>query len=812
MADKEQRRGRGRAVLFVSGGLLLVGLIAWLAFDWWSVLPADREAGYVGRTRCIECHKRQGDLWHGSHHDLAMDRATEQTVLGNFNDAEVEHYGITSRMFRQGDKFMVHTEGPDAKLHDYEVKYVLGVEPLQQYMVEFNRPDNANESEIGQLQVLRITWDTEGERWYFMNPPDVHEKLEPGDDLHWTGIASRWNNSCADCHSTNLEKHYNDTDGTYHTTFSEIDVSCETCHGPGSVHVQLAESNSLFWDRDQGFGLVKLKQEDPTNEIQSCAPCHSHRRVIHPGFLPGDGFADHFSNAVLSPSLYHDDGQIMEEVYVYGSFLQSKMYHKGIRCTDCHDPHTTRLKRQGNKVCTSCHQHPTAKYDTLSHHHHTSAAGTSCVECHMPETTYMEVDPRRDHSIRIPRPDLSVEYGTPNACSRCHLDRVSLPEERKKELHLKQYADWVRAARDGEEDVRLQLEKLDRWCDENSRGWYGEPKEELPHFATILSAARTRSEQADPLLRSLAATRTYPAIARATAISWLDPQQSPQNAQTLFKAAHDSSPQVRELAAMRLGGYRSNSPAPFAELIKHVVPLLSDPVRSVRVAAVQPVAAIPRTLLRSSERAAFDAAFKELEQGLAVNNDRAAPYVALGNIYQLLDDDAAAAQAFRKAIFVEPYYTGARANLAELLERQAEQLVQRMGTVSVAEARIREQEIGTLRREIVKLRKEELRNFARDAGYAPGIAEIQYRYGLGLYRDGQMVKAEEYLRRTVELEPRSMLYLAAIARFLQHIGKYQDALPFARRLFELDENHDDVLRELEQQIQQQAMDPPESEK
>ncbi|MFP6751896.1 MAG: multiheme c-type cytochrome [Pirellulaceae bacterium] len=808
MSDKTKRRPSHRLYLLAGLVLLLGGLGSWLGYDWWATLPVDLELSYVGRSRCIECHQEQGDLWHGSHHDLAMDMATDQTVLGDFDNAELEHFGITSRMFRDADKFMVNTEGPDGELQDFEVQYVLGVEPLQQYMVELQPTEGLAEGEIGQLQVLRITWDTEGKRWYFQNPPDVHEKLLPGDDLHWTGIAARWNNSCADCHSTNLQKGYDDQEGVYHTTFSEIDVSCESCHGPGSTHVKLAESGSVFWDRHQGYGLARLKGQDPGNEIQSCAPCHSHRRVVHPGFVPGESYHDHFSNAVLAPSLYHDDGQIMEEVYVFGSFLQSKMYHKGIRCTDCHDPHTTRLKFEGNKLCTSCHQHPAAKYDTPSHHHHSAAEGTSCVECHMPETTYMEVDPRRDHSIRIPRPDLSSVLGTPNACSRCHMERVKLPEARIEQLHLKQYGDWVRAARDGAEDVRAQLLELDLWCADNSRQWYGDPKEERDHFATILSAARNRTEQADDELCSLIVNRNYPAIARATAISWLDPQRSRTNAQALFQATSDSNPQVREVAAMTLDGYASDPQAPYKELVKYVVPLLSDPSRSVRIAAVQPVARIPRHLLRANERKAFDSAFKELELGLAVNNDRAAPYVSIGNIYQLLKDPEAAEMAFRKAIFVEPNYTGARANLAELLQQKAEQMIRRMQGMTVEDAREKEQDILRLRIEVEQLRKAELANFARDASYAPGIADVQYRYGLGLYRDGQMEEAEKYLRRTVDLEPRSVLYLAAMARFLQAAGRFEDALPFARRLAEADENHDDVLKELQQQIQQQTTTPP----
>ena len=225
---------------------------------------------------------------------------------------------------------------------------------------------------------------------------------------------------CAYCHSTDLQKNFDVKTLTYHTTFSEIDVSCEACHGPGSVHVELANQNSWFWDRKRGYGLPKLKSSDTRPQIQTCAPCHSRRRVHYPNFRPGDNYYDYFNNELLEEATYYADGQIMDEDYVFGSFIQSKMFHQDIRCTDCHNPHTARLKHDGNKVCTSCHQHASAKYDTPAHHFHKSdSTGASCAECHMPETTYMEVDPRRDHSIRIPRPDLSVSLGTPNACTRC---------------------------------------------------------------------------------------------------------------------------------------------------------------------------------------------------------------------------------------------------------------------------------------------------------------------------------------------------------------------------------------------------------
>ncbi|HAY79157.1 MAG TPA: hypothetical protein DCY79_05050, partial [Planctomycetaceae bacterium] len=254
----------GRTGLLVVGMILGTAIIGGFVFaDWWTVLPDDATASYVGRDSCIQCHTAEHAAWVGSHHDLAMDLATEETVLADFDDAEIDVFGKTSKMFRRDGKFMINTEGPDGKPTDFEIKYVFGVDPLQQYMVEFDRPADMPEDEVARVQVLRIAWDTQQKKWFYLPPPDVKdEPLDPSDDLHWTGVAQRWNNMCADCHSTNLKKQYDVKTATYHTTFSEIDVSCEACHGPGSLHVKLANSKSFFWDRKLGYGLAKLKGKD----------------------------------------------------------------------------------------------------------------------------------------------------------------------------------------------------------------------------------------------------------------------------------------------------------------------------------------------------------------------------------------------------------------------------------------------------------------------------------------------------------------------------------------------------------------------
>ncbi len=784
-------------VLLVAASILLV--------DWWTCLPEHITAHYVGSQSCIECHQDYYDQWKGSHHDLAMDRATPETVLGDFDDVPFEHFGIQSRLFRRDGKYMVHTEGPDGQMADFEVKYVFGLTPLQQYMVEFDRPADMPENEVARLQVLRICWNSERKEWFYLPPPDVRdEKLAPDDELHWTGVAQRWNNMCADCHSTNLQKNFDVATKTYHTTFSEIDVSCETCHGPASVHIDLARENSIFWDRKRGYGLARLKNSQQA-QIQTCAPCHSRRRYVYPGFHPGDNYYDYFDNELLEAATYHADGQILDEVYVYSSFVQSKMYHNDIRCSDCHDVHTTRLKYPGNQVCTSCHQHPAGKYDGPSHHHHQpGSTGSLCAECHMPETTYMEVDPRRDHSIRNPRPDLSVKLGTPNACTRCHLDKREAGFEDRDDLT--QYLDWILAARDGDEAVKSELARVDREMNEAFQEWYGAQREEPlrpeRHFATAIDAARRGEPSAVEDLIRIASDARVPTIVRATALRELGQFDSRRSIGAAVELLEDTSPQVRAVAVGNLQGRLSQE-----QLARELGPLLSDPIRLVRTEAARVLATIPSQSLRGSQRQQLEDALVEYEKGLMVSNDRAASHMTLGIVHESRDELEQAIEAYKAAIHVEPRVTGPRTNLAAIYDRRAEAMGERvrqaqmLGNRKAADRAI--EQMTEYRNEATRLRREELDCLARDAALVPDNAAIQYRYGMLLYLHRQMGEAEAALRKAVELEPNTPQFLLGLVLFYQQIEQFDQALTLAQRLVTL-RPEDATFRQVLADIQKQA--------
>ncbi len=801
-AGPEAARARRR--LLIAGGLFLVATLvaAGVWADWYYGLPANAQATFAGGDSCAKCHQPQHDLWRGSHHDLAMDLATDKTVLGDFNDATLTHHGITSKMFKRDGKFFVNTEGPGGQMADFEVKYVFGVDPLQQYMVEFDRTSDMPAHEIARVQVLRISWDTKKKRWFHLDPPDVKEKLDPSDELHWTGLAQRWNHMCADCHSTNLQKNYDVASGRYHTTFSEIDVSCEACHGPGSLHVELASAPSLFWDRERGYALPKLKVTSNVPQIQACAPCHSRRRVVAGGFTGGCNYYDYYANEGLSPAAYHADGQIMDEVYEYSSFLQSKMFHKGIKCSDCHDPHSARLKFSGNQVCTSCHQHPAGKYDGEIHHRHSmSGSGSSCVECHMPETTYMEVDPRRDHSFRIPRPDLSVKLGTPNACTRCHVRDAVLPgqpsaastgefESLLKREDLKEYAGWLAAAARGDRDVKARLAEVDQWADAALDSWYGANRKREPHFAEALHAARETTPDAPAKLLELLASRTQPAVARATAAIELAAYAEPgsQVHAGLRQALGDPDPQVQAAAIQSLPLDGSDA------TLSALAPLLSsEQPRLVRSEAARALVQLSPDRLTGEERAAFRAALDETIAGAMQANDRAASHLNVASILEGLGNLQAAEDAYQTALRVEPGSVGTRANLAGLYDRLLEGAQQRamqyarQGDRASAEREV--QAVAHLPDIVDRLRADEMALQERDLMLAPHIAAVQSRTGLIRYSVGWRKEAESALLTASLLEPRNVLYLWHLATLYRDTSRAEMARPLVKRMLELQPNN-----------------------
>ncbi len=603
-------RGLSMSVIWISAIFLLTGTGIAIAQE------AVERPSFVGTNACAECHDSEAQTWRGSHHDLAWTFPDEGTLLGDFNSTSASHPSETVFFAKENDTFLVETRDGDNPAKQFKIVGAAGTEPLQQVLVDFGD---------GRIQALDFAWDVEKRQWFHLYPD---EDLPPDDGLHWTGPYKNWNARCAECHATGYEKNYDPRSRRYSSTQAEVGVGCEACHGPGEAHVSWAENPQSFsaerWDNIGEHGLtVNFGATAPESEIQQCAGCHSRRESLSgQSPLPGTRFHDAYRLALLRNGLYHADGAILDEVYVYGSFLQSKMYGKGVRCTDCHDPHAAQLKADGNAICTQCHspagndRFPSlkpAEYDTPNHHFHdTGTDGAQCTSCHMVERVYMQIDWRRDHSFRIPRPDLSDETGAPDACNDCHTDKT---------------AAW--AAGEIEE----------RFPDDAQR---------QAHFSQVFARARRSGAGMSDELMDIAEHDGLPGIVRATALDLMRSAPDPATAARAVPFLIDNDALVRAAAVALQRG------APAAERIQRLLPVLNDPVRSVRVAAAREFLDAPVSQLPPRIGAAVNAVMGEWQATLLANSDFPEIQMAIGGAALVIRNVRAAEQAFREAVRLDP--------------------------------------------------------------------------------------------------------------------------------------------------------------
>ena len=702
-------------------------------------------AGYVESSACAECHAAEARAWSGSHHDLAMQVAGPDTVLGDFDGAVFDDGLVRARFFRDGARYLVNTLGPDGAAADFEIAYTFGVDPLQQYLVPFPG---------GVLQCLTIAWDARAKRWFSLYPD---ERFEPGDPLHWTGAYQRWNSMCADCHSTVLTKAYDASADAYRTTWHEIDVGCQACHGPGAAHVAWARAGAA--GADEGL-VVQLSRAAPAATIDACARCHSRRSPLVDPFDPALAFLDGFAPERLHAGLYRADGQIDGEVYEWGSFAQSKMHANGVGCSDCHDPHGLDTWLPGDAVCSQCHtqsapleRFPTLQpkaYDTPEHHHHAAgSSGASCIACHMPARTYMQIDVRHDHGFRIPRPDLSVATGAPNACTDCHSDRSN-------EWAAAAVAEWY-----GERAARRPLER-------DFAPGFARARLGLPEAAAELGAT----------LRDPAAS----AIVRATAFELLGAlERGPRLGEPELWAAGlaDPDPLVRLGAANGL----ANGPEP-----GRLAALVSDPVRAVRLAAASALARRADLAPGPKEAPALAAALAEYEAAQALVGDLPSGPANLALLAAARGDHAAAVLHYRRALEIDPWFLPARFNLANLLDalgRPAEaEEVLRAGLERAANPA----EEGELRRSLGLALGAQRRfadaalELARASELLPEQARIRYNLALVLSEEGRRDEAAALLRELAAADPSDLDSLVALIETLRAQGALPEALARARDL------------------------------
>ncbi|UPY38442.1 cytochrome c3 family protein [Sediminicoccus sp. KRV36] len=696
---------------------------------------AERERqGFVGSATCASCHSTQASAWRESDHARAMAPAIPANILGDFSGVTATDGRHTATFRREGDRYVIRTDGPGGEVADFTITESFGVDPLQQYLVLF--PD-------GRRQALPWAWDSRpreqgGQRWYHLMADDP---LPAGDPLHWTGREQNWNFMCASCHSTGLVRGYDAARHRYDTSWTEISVGCESCHGPGAGHVawaqrgapaEIAHRGLSVWLRDGSGGAWRFAENDPRGiarwegpprqstaaQVETCAPCHSRARPLVADPLPGTRFLDTHAPMLLERGEYHANGQIQGEVFEWGSFAQSRMSRAGVVCGDCHEPHRGTLRAEGNAVCTQCHL--PARFDVASHHRHAPGSeGAQCASCHMPAVTYMGVDRRRDHAFSLPRPDVAAQINAPDTCTSCHTDRPQA------------------------------------WAAQRILDWFGPRRRDDPHPGLAIAAGREGRPGADALLAALVNQRAEAPILRATAVSLLPMPPSQATAQAIGAALLDPEPLVRAAALRTLEGLHPRNRI-------HAARFLADETRLVRIEAARTLAPVPLASLPEAARPAFARAWEELLASERVAAERPEAHVNIAALLTARGDMAGAEAAYRDALARDAGHLGALVNFADFEAQR--------GRPAAAEDVLR-----------------------RAVAAHPREAEAHYALALALARQGRAGDAVGPLAQAAALRPEEPRYAYVQAIALNQLRRSEDAMAVLQANLALHPRHRDSL-------------------
>lgn len=654
-------------------------------------------------SECATCHEQQVRQWQASQHSGAMAPATESAVAGDFSGSIYADTDIKVRFERKAGDYLISTEEAGTT-QTWHVQFTFGTYPLQQYLIDIGN---------GRLQAFNIAWDTRpvstgGQRWFRLDEPD---QSHPGDALHWTGVYQNWNSQCADCHSTGLIRNYDSSADSYNTGWDHVAVGCTACHETAGEHAAAAQEGRRLKAGIElaamGAWLASQAENPPRHtgfpssphQVKTCGRCHSLRTSLTD---EGSGRVhDEYSLSRLEQPLYYSGGRVQGEAFVLGSFEQSKMFQAGVVCTDCHNAHTGKLNAEGNAVCTRCHN--ADDFETPKHHRHQNrSAGAQCVNCHMPESTFMKIDPRREHSFMVPRPDISKASGSPDVCLSCHTNKSSL-------WSIKTVDAWF-----------PDLYRTETWHDVQQR-----TPEGVVEYLNNPGAADLR---------------------RATLLEQHGEELMQHNPQLVVKLIANDSPVIRESAHRTL---RHGTPEFGRELLKAG---LADSSLAVRLAAFESSVRLGVQLATRQS----DVVREEYERFLDMQSDSPSGLVLRARYLLARDYVYKAERALIKALDKDPGYVPATILLTDILRSGARNLeaidaINRTLASGSDDARL------IHLRGLVRLKLKHYDRALRDLEQAMELSPqhwfFGYRYAVVLFRLQRQNEAKEVAQSLVERFP-----------------------------------------------------------
>ena len=690
---------------------------------------------WAGSSSCRECHGKFYQLWSTSFHGLAMQPYTTELARTQLTPQKHEVVAGKFRFRADLEKSAVLERTAEGE-KSYPMVQVMGGKNVYYFLTPLER---------GMLQVLPVAYDVHRHEWFDTTASAMRHFGDRRDEaLYWKERPLTFNTSCFSCHVSQLSKNYDLAADTYHSTWAEPGINCETCHGPSAEHVRLFRTLSTNSPAPADLKLIVVSKLSIEQRNATCAPCHAKMSPVTLNFAPGDRYFDHFDLAAFENPDFYPDGRDLGENYTYTSWRLSPCAKSGtLDCIHCHTSsgrYRFSDSATANDACLPCHEER-VKNAPAHTHHKAGTHGNQCISCHMPMTEFARMH-RSDHSMLPPTPATTIAYKSPNACNLCHTNKDAA------------------------------------WADKYVRQWQTKDyqKPVLERAALIAAARKADWTKLRPILDYLASPGREE-IQTVSLVRLLETCEAPEKWPAFRRLLlEDRSPVVRGAVAEALGQQLDEPNA--SALMKAA----GDEYRLVRVRAGIALAPVPEQAIPDECRALVRAAVAEALDSLKSRPDDMASHYNLGNLLMARPQMPEAVKEFEMALRLQPDALPAYVNVS--LAYNA------LGQNDKAEASLRQAlrlnptnapaqlNLGMLLAELNRMPEAE-QAFRAAFKSDPRSARAAYNLGVLLSKD-RPDEGLTWCARAVELQPENPEYGYTYAYYLQQAGKTEQALKVIR--------------------------------
>jgi tetratricopeptide (TPR) repeat protein len=700
-----------------------------------------QSAPYAGSASCRECHEKFYQLWSTSMHGLAMQPYSAVFAKEKLTPPQGE-ITIGKDRYRLDVSDGVVIEINEKGTEKYKIAHVLGGKNIYYFLTPLTK---------GRLQTLPLAYDVNKKEWF--DTAGSHMRHFPGGErsetVHWKESVYTFNTACYSCHVSQLSTNYDLKDDTYHTTWGEPGINCETCHGPSAEHNRIARKHLNGASKDQPLSdpkIISTKTMTTQQRNDLCLSCHAKANPLTPEYKPGERFYDHFDLVALEDPDYYPDGRDLGENYTMTSWRMSPCVKSGkIDCMHCHTSSGRyRFKKEKfNDACMPCHEDKVK--EPVSHtHHKVESEGSKCISCHMPMTAFARMN-RTDHSMLPPTPAATMAYASPNACNICHKDKGAA------------------------------------WADKFVRQWRTRDfQAPILKRAALIDAARRQDWGKLPDMLDYINDPKHDEIFAASLIRLIPPTQEPKVLTALLAAAEDPSPLVRGAAVRTMGMI------PAMESAQALIMAAGDDYRLVRVRAAEGIVTFPEMTVPPAYQAPLKKANDEYITSITARPDQWMSHYNLGNYLLGLGELKNATASYQTALSLNPQAIMAMVNASIAYARmgeteKAEQSLQEalLQDASNAAANLN---MGLLKAEKNDLKAAEM-HFKAAFAADPQMAQAAYNLCIITAKD-RIDEAVTWCRKASILAPQEPKYAYTLAFYLNQNGHKDEAITILKGLVE----------------------------